>query len=243
MKNIWTIAKKEFDLYVGNPVAYVVAFIIMLILGIIFFANMQIAFYQNYAPTAQVIIAPLVSLILFSTPAITMRTIADEHRTGTLETLLTAPVRDWELVTGKWLGSLLFYLCVIATTLLFPLILGFFVQPGIDLGLAGAGYLGIILLTGVFLAIGVFISSLFSNQSAAFFATLGVFLVFWLIGYPAELAGGPVSSVLQYIDLSKHFYSSFIIGTVELKDVVYYISVIVAFLFLGSVSTESRRWR
>ncbi|MBA4420413.1 MAG: hypothetical protein C0391_04635 [Anaerolinea sp.] len=244
MKNTWTIAKREFNLFIISPIAYVVAFMLMLILGIIFFANMLIAFVNTYDPTVQFIIAPLVTLFLFSTPALTMRTIAEEHRSGTLETLLTAPVRDWELITGKWLGSFMFYLVVIALTWVFPIILNFFVDPGIDQGLLVSGYLGVTLLVGVFVAIGVMTSSIFNNQIAAFFATLGILLVFWMIAYPTQIAAsGGGRSILSYLDLSQHFYNSFLIGIVAVKDIVYYLSVTVLALFLGTATIEARRWR
>ena len=242
MRNIWTITKRELNLYLISPIAYAVAFLIMLILGIIFYTNMLVAVVNQYAPTVQFIVSPLVTLFLFTTPALTMRTIADEQRMGTLETLLTAPVRDWELIIGKWLGSFLFYLAVITLTLVFPIILNFFVKPGIDQGMLTASYLGLILLVAVFVAIGVFASSLFSNQIAAFFTTLGILLVFWMIGYSSKILPAGGSQLLAYLDLSEHFYNTFLRGIIELKDIIYYLSVTVLALFLGTMSVETRRW-
>ena len=89
------------------------------------------------------VIGPLVTLLLFTTPAVTMRTISDEQRMGTLETLLTAPVRDWELVGGKWLGGVLFYVAMITLTFVFPIVMNIFVKPSIDQGLMISGYLGL----------------------------------------------------------------------------------------------------
>lgn len=248
MRNVWTIAKREFNLYIISPIAYVVALIIMLILGIIFYANMSSAVAalqngQNYVPTAQIVIGPLVTLFLFTTPAITMRTISDEQRMGTLETLLTAPVQDWELVVGKWLGSFLFYMAVIALTWIFPIVLNIFVKPGIDQGLLISGYLGVVFLVSSFVAIGIFASSLFSNQIAAFFTTLGILLVLWMISYPAQASTTGGNQILTYLDLSEHFYNTFLRGIIELKDIVYYLSVTVLALFLGTMSVEARRWR
>lgn len=248
MRNIWTIAKREFNHYIISPIAYVVAFIIMAILGFIFYANMSSAVAaiqqgQNYVPTVQVVIGPLVTLFLFTTSAVTMRTISEEQRMGTLETLLTAPVRDWELVVGKWLGCMLFYIVIIALTWVFPIVLNFFVKPGIDQGLLISGYLGVLLLVGTFAAIGIFASSLFSNQVAAFFATLGILLVMWMISYPAQAATTGGNPILTYVDLSQHFYNSFLRGIIELKDIIYFLSVTVLALFLGTMSIEARRWR
>ena len=243
MRNVWTIAKREFNLYIISPIAYVVAFIIMLILGIIFYANMLNAVVNQYPPSIQVILSPLVTLLLFTTPAVTMRTIADEQRMGTLETLLTAPVRDWELIVGKWFGGFLFYIAIITLTFIFPIVMNIFVKPGIDQGLMVAGYLGVIFLVAVFVAIGVFASSLFSNQIAAFFTTLGILLVLWMIGYPSRIQAATGGQIFTYLDLSEHFYNTFLRGIIELKDIVYYLSVTILALFLEMMSVELRRWR
>ncbi len=189
MRNIWIIAMKEFKQFVISPVAYAIAFAILLILGILFYANILAASAQQYAPTVQVVIGPLVTLLLFSTPAITMRALAEEQKNGTLEILLTAPVRDWEVVVGKWLGGLLFILVLLLLTWFFPIILNQIIKPGIDQGLMASGYLGLVLLASTFLAIGVMTSSFFSNQIAAFFASLGILLVLWMISYPSQAMG------------------------------------------------------
>lgn len=243
MRNIWVIARKEYKHFFISPIAYAVAFAILLILGILFYANVLSASIQQSAPTIQIILAPLTTLFLFTIPGITMRSLAEEQKAGTLELLLTAPVRDWEVVVGKWLGAMLFVITVLALTWFFPILLNQIVSPGIDQGLMLAGYLGMILLTGAFLAIGVMTSSFFSNQIAAFFASLGILLVLWMISYPAQVMGAAGGEVLRYLDMSEHFYSTFLRGIIELKDIVYYVSVIALALFLGSVSVEARRWR
>jgi ABC-2 type transport system permease protein len=120
MRNIWTIAQREIRLYFSTPIAYMVAFMILLILGFIFYANLSAAMVQGFAPGVDAVLNPLVTLMLFGVPAITMRLIADEQRMGTIELLLTAPVRDYELVVGKWLGGFLFLLTLIIVTLIFP---------------------------------------------------------------------------------------------------------------------------
>ncbi len=244
MRNIWIIAEKEYKHFVISPVAYVTAFVILIFLGIFFYANIVAASAQQYAPTIQIILGPLVTLLLFTTPAITMRTLADEQRTGTLEILLTAPVRDWEVVVGKWLGSVFFILTLLALTWFFPIVLNQLVKPGIDQGMMASGYLGLILMVSAFLAIGVMVSSFFSNQIAAFLGTLGVLLILWIISFPAQAAGAAAGGeLLRYIAISEHYYDTFYNGIIELKDVVYYVSVTGIALFLGSVSVESRRWR
>lgn len=243
MRNIFTIAFKELKLFFISPIAYVVSFAIFIIMGILFYANVVAAAYQQAAPTIQVVVGPLATIMLFTAPAITMRSLADEQKSGTLETLLTAPVRDWEVVIGKWLGAMIFALIVIAVTWVYPIILNNIVSPGIDQGLLITNYLGLLLMVGSFLAIGVAASSLFSNQIAAFFATFGILLALWMSGYPASAMGNAGGSIFSYLDMSGHFYDAFYIGVITLKDVVYFLSVIILALFLGSVSVETRRWR
>jgi ABC-2 type transport system permease protein len=243
MSSIFLIARKELKQSFVSPVAYVIALFIFLVIGIIFWGNIQAGANQQSAPSIQVIISPLVTILLFTTPAITMRALAEEAKTGTLETLLTAPVRDWEVVVGKWLGGMYFILIILGLSWIYPIILNNIVSPGIDQGLLVTNYLGLILLLGSFLAIGVAVSSLFSNQIAAFFLTLAILLVLWIIGYPASLMGPWAGDILRYFDLSSHFYNSFYNGVIDLKDITYFMSIIVIGLVLGSVSIETRRWR
>jgi ABC-2 type transport system permease protein len=171
-----------------------------------------------------------------------MRSIADERRSGTMELLLTAPVRDWELVVGKWLGGYLFVLSIILLTWIYPIILNRLIQPGLDQGLMLTGYLGVALATAAFVAIGVVVSSLFNNQIAAFFVTLGILLLLWIISNPAQALGPGASSILSYLSLSDHFYNTFNQGIIELQDIIYYLSLTGLALFLGSVSVQVRRW-
>jgi ABC-2 type transport system permease protein len=243
MRNIWTIAKREYKLYFNSPIAYIVAFIILLILGIIFYANLQAGMIQGYAPGVEMILGPLLTLFLFGTPAITMRLLAEEQRMGTIELLLTAPVRDYELVVGKWLGGWLFLLTIIAVTMIFPFVLNTLVDPGIDQGPLMTGYLGLLLLSAALVAIGVAISALFSNQIAAFFTTLGVLLVLWLISMPTQIAGESGGDLLRYLDITEHLYATLYRGVIDLSDVVYFLSLTALALFLGSVVVEMRRWR
>lgn len=243
MRNIWTIAKREYTHYFISPIAYVVAFILLLILGYLFYVNIISAALQQYAPDITIILGPLMTLLLFTTPAVTMRTIAEEQRMGTLELLLTAPVRDWELVVGKWLGALMFMITLVIVTWIFPLVLNRLVSPGIDQGLMAAGYLGILLLASAVIAIGVAVSSLFSNQIAAFFVTLGILLILWMVSYAGGSSTGTVTDILRYLDMNQHISGTFMVGIVELKDVIYYVSITALGLFLGSLAVEQRRWR
>jgi ABC-2 type transport system permease protein len=216
---------------------------ILLIVGLIFYVNILAATVQQYAPSITIILGPIVTLLLFTTPAITMRTLAEEQKMGTLEILLTSPIRDWELIIGKWLGGFLFILTVLVITLVFPIILNFLIKPGIDRGVLISGYLGILLLSGCFLAVGIAVSSFFSNQIAAFFVTIGALLLFWMISYPSQAIGGNGIPILNFLDLSQHFYNSFYVGLIELKDIVYYVTFTAFALFIGTISIDARRWK
>ena len=243
MRNIWTIAIREYKLYFATPIAYMVAFMILLIVGFIFYVNLSAALVGQFTPGVDGVLGPMVTLLLFGTPAITMRLIAEEQRMGTIELLLTAPVRDFELVVGKWLGGFLLMLTLVAVTWVFPLALNRLVDPGIDQGPLLTGYLGLVLICAALVAIGVAVSAVFSNQIAAFFATLGIFLLLWLISMPANAMGSLGATLLNYLDFSEHFYQTLFRGVIDLRDIIYYLSCTALALFLGTMAVETRRWR
>ncbi|HSL30109.1 MAG TPA: ABC transporter permease subunit [Anaerolineales bacterium] len=249
MRNIWIIAKREYNHYFVSPIAYVVAFMILLTMGIIFAINIFYFIQNAFQSFGQVPdISPITGafgfLLVLSIPALTMRLLADEARMGTLELLLTAPVRDFELVAGKWLGGLLFILTILAITLIYPLILNNLVTPGIDQQLVISSYLGVILVAAAFLALGVGISAMFTNQVAAFFITLSVFvLLWWLIGFPAQVMQGTGGELFRYLSMQTHFYEAFNVGNIYLTDIIYFVSLIALGLFVGTTAIEVRRWR
>jgi ABC-2 type transport system permease protein len=248
MRNVWTIARREYRLYFTSPIAYIAALVTLLTVGIYFvviiYYTVNNSYYSNTAPGIDIVIGPLATIFLFAAPAVTMRLLADEQRMGTLELLLTTPIKDGELVIGKWLGAFLFMLSIIAITLVYPLVLNKLTTPGIDQGVMIAGYLAIILLTAVYLAIGTAMSSFFSNQFAAFFATLAVLILFWwLIRLPTFIIqNNSITSILNYLDLNGRF-NSMLGGTISISDIVYPLSLTVLGLFLGTTAVEIRRWK
>lgn len=249
MRNIWTIAKREYDHYFITPIAYIVAFAILLTVGIIFAFNlygyMQFAYQSpGSVPDVSPVTGSFVFLLVLSTPALTMRLLSDEARMGTLELLLTAPIRDYELVVGKWLGGMLYILTLVAITAVYPIILNNFIDPGIDWRLVGAAYLGLILISASFLALGTGISALFTNQIAAFFATLITFVfLWWLIGFPGQLLQGSSANIFQYLSMQTHYSDNMVRGDLYLSDIIYFLSLISLGLFTGTVAVEMRRWR
>ena len=249
MRNIWTIAKREYDQYFVSPVAYVVAFAILLTIGVLFGINFYFFTanaFQNFGavPDFAPISGTFVFLLVLSAPALTMRLISDEARMGTLELLLTAPIRDYELVIGKWLGAMLYILSLLTVTLVYPIVTSRFVTPGIDWNVVITSYLGMILLSGVFLALGTAVSAMFTNQITAFFVTLALFItLWWLVGFPANVLSGDAARFFEYLDMKTHFYGAMDSGVINLSDLVYYISLIALGLFTGSAAVEMRRWR
>jgi ABC-2 type transport system permease protein len=248
MRNVWTIARREIRLYFASPVAYIIGLLILLISGIYFVLVIYLANQSSYtygnspAPGPDMVIGLMVFLFLFAVPALSMRLMADEHRNGTLELLLTAPIHEWELVVGKWLGSFIFVLLIIMVTLIYPIVLNSLVTPGIDQGVMMANYLAITLVAAAFLALGTAFSSFFNNQFAAFFATLAMLFFLWMvIGWPAAVMKGG-GGIFTYLSMSQHF-STMQAGKVMLGDIVYYLSLTSLGLFLGTAAIEIRRWK
>lgn len=242
MKNIWVIASREFRQYFISPLAYAIAASIYLILGGLFFLNVYGGLVGGrISPDGRIVIGPLVTILVFVTPALTMRLLADEQRMGTMELLLTAPVRDWELVVGKWLGSFGFMTVVLLVTWIYPIILHSMAEPGIDQGVLVSAYLGLLLLTGAMLAVGVFVSALFENPLAAFFVTMAALLGLWILG--SFEGGGTLGRLARYIGLLDHYYDNLYQGVLHLTDIVYFVSVAALALFLGGQVVQARRWR
>jgi ABC-2 type transport system permease protein len=247
MKNIWTIAKREYDNYFNGPLAYVVMLAVLLPMGIyfsliLFYTSQQAFFGGGAAPDVQPINGLFAFLMIFLSPALTMRLLSDEARMGTLELLLTAPVRDSELVIGKWLGAMLFILTTLLITLVYPLVLNNFVDPHIDWLVVLSSYIGLILLCGTMLALGVGISAMFSNQFASFFVTLGLlFFLYFMVGLPAGLLP-QAGEFFNYISIQNPF-DQMNAGTITLGGLAYYLSLISLGLFTGTTAIEIRRWR
>jgi ABC-2 type transport system permease protein len=178
-------------------------------------------------------------LLLLLTAVLTMRLFAEERKMGTLELLLTAPVRDSEVIMGKFLGSLGILTVMLALTFYYPLLLMFFGDP--DWGPIVTGYLGLFLLSCISLAVGLFASSLTSNQIVAVVLAIGILLGLWFMGMAADLLPEAMGEVIGYLSLYYHF-PDFMKGIVDTRGVIYYLSVTVLFLFLTIRSLESSRW-
>lgn len=245
MRNIWTIAKKEYRSFYHSAIAYVFGVVVFFSLGLYFWILLNYGIQTQYfVPEINSLLDWIVFPLFFlGIPVLTMRTISDENRNGTLELLLTSPVREGELIIGKWLGTYMFFLTILLITWIYPFILNFLVEPGIDQSMLISVYLGLCLITAAMTAIGVLVSSFFRNPIAALLASLGIMIIFWIISAPANYLSGFLSELLKYLSITDHYYNSFYKGVIDLTDTIYYISLTVLALFLGSRVIEARRWK
>ncbi len=179
-------------------------------------------------------------LILLFSALLTMRLISEERKLGTWELLLTAPVREYEIVLGKFFSCLLVLAGMLILTLYFPLLLLIFGDP--DIGPILTSYLGLFLLGSASVAIGIFASSLTPNQIVSAVVAGGILFGLWFLGMVGSLIPEPLGEILSYFSLSDHF-PGFVRGVVDTRDLVYYLSVTAVFLFLSVRSIETERWR
>ena len=179
-------------------------------------------------------------LILLFSALLTMRLISEERKLGTWELLLTAPVREYEIVLGKFFSILLVLVGMLILTLYFPLLLLIFGDP--DTGPILTSYLGLFLLGSASVAIGIFASSLTPNQIVSAVVAGGILFGLWFLWMVGSLIPEPLGEILSYFSLSEHF-PGFVRGVVDTRDLVYYLSVTAVFLFLSVRSIETERWR
>jgi ABC-2 type transport system permease protein len=178
---------------------------------------------------------------VFIVPMLTMRLMSEEFRSGTVETLMTAPVSEIDVVLGKFFGTLVFYLVMLAATLLHVVLVAAY--GPLDVGLLLCNYLGLILLGGLYISVGLFFSALTRNQVIAVVCSFVLLAVFtFLANYLASDQEGAVRVVLQHLSVMAHF-QDFSRGLVDVNHLVFFLTTTVLFLFLTVKALESRRWR
>jgi ABC-2 type transport system permease protein len=241
--NLWAVFKREVGYYFSSPIVYIVG-AVMLIFSGIFFAVLIYGLNQyGGIPDTAWPYGGMAVLIVLITPPLTMRLLASEVRQGTLELLLTAPVRDWEVVVGKFLASWLIMSILLDLTLPFPFLLAWRGNP--DQGIIIGSYIVLWLLSGALMAIGLLASSLTQHQILAFFISLGInFLLFWAM-LPANLfqEGTFMYSLLDQISLGGHYNSMLQYGTLAITDIAYFLAWTIGALFLATQALGMRRWR
>jgi ABC-2 type transport system permease protein len=179
-------------------------------------------------------------VLLFVMPMITMRTYAEEKRSGTMELLLTSPLTDLQIILGKFLGALTLYSSMLAVTLIYVGVLFVFGNP--EWKPIVTAYLGLLLFGGAFISVGMLISSFTRNQIVAGMITFGVFLLLWVIDWLGNFAGPAAEPIINYLSITQHF-DDFAKGVIDTKHLIYYVSFITFGLFLTAKSVDSERWR
>ncbi len=239
MNRIAAIASREFTSFFRLPVGWVVIALYMLLTGVIFLDQILVpgepASLRHFFGVSR-------WLLLFVMPAVSMRLISEEMRTGTLESLMTSPVTDTGIVLGKFAGATLFLLAVLAPTAVYPVVLFAVSDPAPDPGPILAGYLSVVLLGGLFLSVGTLVSSLTANQTLAF---LGTFLFLLILLWVSQNAGrlpAPVAPLFGALMIEKRI-DDFAKGVVDTSNIVFFLAGSAWFLVLAVVAVQSRRWR
>ena len=257
MSNIVTLTRKELRSYFQSPIAYIFIVIFLLVSGAIFSLRFTLFYHdsleiarnpylmQQYGlNVTEHVLEPMIFtlnfLSLLMIPMLTMRSFAEDKKTGMIELLLTYPVRGIEVAISKFLGCYSVYVCLIALTLLYPALSARFADP--EWGSIAMGYLGLLLSGAAFVSLGIFISSLTENQIIAVAVSYGLLLLFWLLGAADNLMPQPYNLVLTDLSLFKHI-EDFAGGVLDTHDLMYYLNFAVLFMFLTLQSLEVTKWK
>jgi ABC-2 type transport system permease protein len=235
MNQILTIGGRQFRSYFNGPVAYIVICIVMLTLGFFFWNT----FFLYGRASAREMFRWLGLILVFALPALTMGLLAEEKRTGTIELLITMPVTEAQVILGKFLGVLGLYAVILLLTLPYPISIS--TLGHLDWGPVWSGYLGLLLQGSAVLAIGLMASSWTDNQLIALFVALTLSVFFWVLDKFLALFPTNAASVLEWLSFDYHF-QSMARGVVDLRDVIFFLSVTVFALALAFRALESRRW-
>ena len=234
-----TIARRELSSLFFSPVAYVALIVFSFVATLLFFSR----FAPGEPATMRAELNWIVWLLVFIAPALSMRLLSEELRSGTLEMLMTAPVKDAQVVVGKWVGAMVFFLTLLIPLGLHYLVLELCAEP--DYGPIFTGLLGFVLVGGLYLSIGIFVSAMTGNQFITFlitvlitgFLTIGLYM---LAG--AQWVPGPLRQAMYYINVNQQF-EDFAKGLIDTSNFVFFFSGILLFLFFAVKLLESKRWR
>lgn len=235
LPNILAIFRRELRSYFNSPVAYVVIVVFLAIIGWFFTSNL---FLMNIASLR--VMFELVPLIfLFFVPAITMRLLAEEKKSGTLELLTTKPVLDSEIILGKFIAAWALLAAALIPTLLYVLTLAVLGSP--DLGPVVTGYLGLLLMGAVYIGIGLFASSLTENQIVAFIVSFLIVLALFLMDKILMYVPEGLASTIEFLGIDYHF-GNIARGVIDSRNVIYFLSLLGFSLYCASVSLGRRKW-
>ena len=239
MKQTIAIARRELLAYFSTSVGYVVLALFLLISGLLFALT---TLHTGVEASMRSFFDLSFFLLLFIAPAISMRLISEEMRLGTIESLMTCPVSDAQVVMGKWIGAVGFFLAMLAPTLLFPLVLEWYSAP--DYGSIFAGYVGLILVGSLYLALGTLASAIWPSQILAYLVAVFFWLIFvGLTSWLPRFVGDPWSAILFKMSVELRYSNDFAKGVIDTSTIVYFVSGMVLFLTAAVKIVESRRWR
>lgn len=236
MRATLAIAERELKAYFVSPVGYVVIAGFLLLASYLFYVPLMIVGEPSLRRWTYNIVIILIILV----PALTMRLIAEERKTGTIEVLTTSPVTDAQVVVGKFLGSLGFYAAMLAVTFVYPIILTRVGKP--EMGPIVAGYIGLFLFGAAFLAIGLLASALSKSQVVGFVTAFVVLLLLFLLEWMAQGGSDVLMTAVRYIGIQQHL-ENFAKGIIDTKDVIYYLSVVALCLLLSVRALQAWKWR
>ncbi len=238
MKQIWIITKKELKGYFDSLMAYILIVVFLGLSGFFtwLYGNNDV-FFINRATMQPFFGIAYWTLFIFI-PALTMKQIAEEYKTGTIELILTKPILDWQVVTGKFLATFLLIAVTLALTL--PYYFSIASIGPIDHGSVLTGYLGLLLMSAAYISLGIFASSITSNQIVAFLLALIIGIFFQILfGIIAGAFPGTVGDVISYLDMQYH-YHSITRGVIDSKNIIYFASVVAAGLMASELSLVKR---
>ena len=254
LKKAWTVAWKDYKTYFTSPIAYIMIAGFLAIMGWMFFFSLshfsqQALQYKQFGMGKSVsitdgIVRPLYGnmnvIFLFMVPFITMRLFAEERKLQTLQLLMAAPITMSEMIFGKFLSAVLLVATMLASTLVYPIVLVIYGNP--DAGPLFTSYLGTFLLSCCYVSMGILFSAMTENQIVAGALTFAAGLFLWLINWASQSAGPVLSDFLDYLSLIQH-YNNFSQGIVDSSDMIFYLSFIFTGLFLTHRVLDSYRWR
>ncbi len=241
MGNVAIVFRREFRAYFDSSIAYIFMIVFLLLTGGIYMSS----FFLAGAADMRGFFGNLPLFNLFFLPAVTMRLWAEDKRIGTMELLMTLPMRAREIVVGKYLAALAFYAIALAGTLTIPVMIAAVGNP--DVGAMISGYIGSLLLGAFYLAVGIFVSGLFKDQIAAFVVALMFCLFFYFAGTPLVVAttdgwiSGLGTFLENYVGITGHF-DDIQRGVVDVRNVLYFVSMTALFLVLNTLSLEGRKY-
>jgi ABC-2 type transport system permease protein len=242
MKRVIPVFSREFSGYFNTPLGFIFVDVFLLVTGFFFFDLMK--FFANNQASLRNFFVLLPWVYLFFVPAISMRLLAEEKKIGTMEVLMTLPLRDWEVVMAKFFAAFIFVSFSLLLTIPLVIVVAKAATLPLDYGPIIGGYLGAVLLGGAFLSIGIFFSSLTDNQIVAFILAVVTMAILLLIGLPDVVAYFPtaIQPFVSELSLMSHFYSVSR-GVIDSRDMLYYFSIIFLFVFFTIRSVESRKWK